>query len=920
MNTLVTSRIIWAIPVLFICVLVAFAAYVESEHQVDRVNESRLQSYKLAEQLRQSSEGLTIMARSYVITGDSHYKDYYQSILDVRNGNKPRPDYLDNYYAARVNGEPSAPPGISANGIPLLMQLQQLNPTAAEFRKLDEAKANSDALADIEIEAMNLPEKAGPDANQRRQQAIMLLHDLNYLKLKADIIRPIDEYLKLVDQRTQHSFQAAQRHADYVRLVFGVFAGLLMVVLYRSKRCLESNLKETAQANQNYKTANQKLIQQAMVANSTLRKLQLATEVAGMGIWIWEFGLNKLYWDDTMFDIYGVPAAERHTDIPYDYWSARVHHEDLSKTQSALNSAKIGNQNLRNKFRIVLPDGSVRFIKSASVVEHDSHGIPLRMVGINRDITHDIEQQEKTNTALAMANAANVAKNAFLANMSHEVRTPINGVLGMLDLLLDTEMSASQLDCVKTAHSSGLALLEIISDIMDLTELSAHRFELEQIDFNLLDLLEDSCQGLANRAYAKGLELNCLVPPELCADWQGDAKHIRQVLGNLISNAIKFTEYGEIFVTVMQLPIKNGQSGLRFDIHDTGIGIANENIEALFQPFTQVDEATSRRFGGVGLGLSISKKLVDMMGGAIGVDSALGNGSCFWFTLPLAQSEACQSKLPAYELSGKRILVVDGNATRRNIVHSYLTHWGLVVTEMANGDGLLAYLQSATLNGEAYDLILLDQQVTNTDALTLARHLVQLPAIADMAIILLSSESDIDAADHPGTGIVRCLHKPLRQQQLHQAIGAALQGRAGKLVNVPPPNPQNHNYTGKKVLVVEDNKINQKVLVAKLNKFDIVPEVAENGLIALNKLADCRYDLIFMDCHMPVMDGYTATRELRVLEAKQGLSRQTVVAFTANAMEGEFEKCLEAGMDDYITKPIATQQLEAILLSRLSLQ
>lgn len=236
---------------------------------------------------------------------------------------------------------------------------------------------------------------------------------------------------------------------------------------------------------------------------------------------------------------------------------------------------------------------------------------------------------------------------------------------------------------------------------------------------------------------------------------------------------------------------------------------------------------------------------------------------------------------------------------------------------MANGDGLLGYLQTAELNGAAYHLILLDQQVSNTDGLTLARHLVQLPALADMAIILLTSESDTDPASYQGTSIAQCLRKPLRQQQLYQAIGSALQGAASNPVKVPP-NPQNHSYLGKKVLVVEDNKINQKVLVAKLNKFDIVPDVVENGLIALNKLADSRYDLIFMDCHMPVMDGYTATRELRVLEAKQGLPRQTVVAFTANALDGEFEKCLQAGMDDYITKPIATQQLQAILASRLS--
>ncbi len=530
-------------------------------------------------------------------------------------------------------------------------------------------------------------------------------------------------------------------------------------------------------------------------------------------------------------------------------------------------------------------------------------------------------RQEEAKTALEnardMAMQASLVTSEFVANMSHEIRTPMNGVLEMLDLLSETKMTPTQQDWVETAHRSAEALLEIINDILDLSKLEAGKVEVEQVDFNLVDLVEDICALLAGRAHTNGLELNCLLPVPMPLRWRGDPMRIRQVLTNLIGNAVKFTEHGEVSVSVTRPAIGDNRVGLRFEIHDTGIGIAEETQKQLFQPFSQADSATSRRFGGSGLGLFISKKLVELMGGIIGLKSALGKGTCFWFTLPLEQSDSPDTLEPSCDLSGKRTLVVDDNATNRNILINYLSRWGLDVSQAENGSTALMQLQTSAIHGNAYDLILLDMQMPIMDGLTLAKCLAQIPALADIPIILLSSGDQFELADYQGTGIVQRLLKPVRQMQLFDAVVNALRSDSAVAIQTAPPEIKLPGYSDKKILVVEDNRINQKVIMAKLGKFDIVPDLAENGQVALDKLAQKTYDLILMDCHMPVMDGYIATRELRLLESRMGLPHQTVIALTASALEGERDKCLAAGMDDYLTKPIISEQLADMLARRL---
>ena len=448
-------------------------------------------------------------------------------------------------------------------------------------------------------------------------------------------------------------------------------------------------------------------------------------------------------------------------------------------------------------------------------------------------------RQEEAKTALEkardMAMQASLVKSEFLANMSHEIRTPMNGVLGMLDLLSETKMTPTQQDWVETASRSAEALLEIINDILDLSKLEAGKVEVEQVDFNLVDLVEDICALLAGRAHTKGLELNCLLPVPMPLRWRGDPMRIRQVLTNLIGNAVKFTEHGEVSISVTRPAIGDNRVGLRFEIHDTGIGISEETQKQLFQPFSQADSATSRRFGGSGLGLFISKKLVELMGGIIGLKSALGKGTCFWFTLPLEQSDSPDTKEPSCDLSGKRTLVVDDNATNRNILINYLSRWGLDVSQAENGSTALMQLQTAAIQGNAYDLILLDMQMPVMDGLTLAKCLAQIPALADIPIISLSSGDQFELADYQDTGIVQRLLKPVRQMQLFDAIVNALRSDSAIAIQTAQPEIKLPSYSGKKILVVEDNRINQKVIMAKLAKYDIVPDLAENGQVALDK-------------------------------------------------------------------------------------
>ncbi|MCK5830166.1 MAG: response regulator [Methylococcales bacterium] len=531
-----------------------------------------------------------------------------------------------------------------------------------------------------------------------------------------------------------------------------------------------------------------------------------------------------------------------------------------------------------------------------------------------------LQEQVTKSMELARDNAEQTAraKTDFLANMSHEIRTPMNGVLGMLDILKDTALNDEQYDLLGVASDSADSLLVIINDILDFSKLEAGKVELENIEFNLPNLVEEVCTLMSKTAHAKQLELNCFLPPDIQKIWLGDPTRVRQILTNLIGNAIKFTETGEVSINLKVDSLKdNKRKGLLFKINDTGIGISPEVQPLLFQPFSQADNSTARRFGGTGLGLSISKTLVYSMEGEIGVDSVPDQGSCFWFTLPLQASTKNNGSVSDFDFSGKKALIVDDNQTNRKILIHYLQHWGMKTKAVSNVPEALLSLETAVNKNEGFDIILSDLQMPDMDGFALAQQIIKTPSIALTPRLLLSSGGMPAKQKLLELGFAQSLLKPIRQPQLFNAIAVALSYEVAKINRETESNEVLPHFSHKKILVVEDNKINQKVIMGMLKRFHITPDLEDNGQKALDRLAHNHYDLVLMDCQMPILDGYEATRQLRIEELDKKVPRAPVVALTAHAATDERDKCLAAGMDDYLTKPLSRSALEKILISWL---
>ena len=543
----------------------------------------------------------------------------------------------------------------------------------------------------------------------------------------------------------------------------------------------------------------------------------------------------------------------------------------------------------------------------------DDGGRPLGELTIVRDISV-LKQKE------AAAEAANRAKSEFLATMSHEIRTPMNGVIGMTSLLLDTELSREQRDYAETVHRSGEALLTIINDILDFSKIEAGRLELEPMPFALRETLAKTIKTLGPLAHAKELELAYEIRPDVPDDLVGDTGRLGQILLNLVGNAIKFTEQGEVAVRVDAEAVTPDTAMLRVAVQDTGIGIAADKRGLIFDAFAQADASTTRRFGGTGLGLAISRRLVERMGGRIWLDSELGRGSTFHFTVLLERARGPVPKqvaAPSHALHGLPVLAADDNATNRRLLEAMLTAWGVAPTIVADGRSALAALEKARAAGRTFHLVLLDARMPDVDGFAVAERIRQEPALAGVTVMLLTSDvMNGDLARCRTLGIARHLVKPFTPSELLDAVLLAL-GQSLETTAAPaaPADPGAETSSQRlHVLVAEDNPVNQRVIVRLLEKMGHIPIVAHNGQEAVEAYESRPFDAALMDVQMPVMDGLAATMAIRESEARHpGRRRLPIMALTAYAMRGDRERCLAAGMDDYLTKPIKPEDLSAAL-------
>jgi PAS domain S-box-containing protein len=601
-------------------------------------------------------------------------------------------------------------------------------------------------------------------------------------------------------------------------------------------------------------------------------------------------------------------------------WAEAIHPDDRERA-SSLRAIQVAGEVAHSEYRIRTPNGREKWISDRAFPIRDQWGRLTGVVGVADDITGQKRYEAELIRAREAADVANRAKSDFLANMSHEIRTPMNGIIGMAELTLATELDFTQREYVNGIKDSADALLAIINDILDFSKIEAGKLDLDPVEFSLRDCIGRATKTLSIHAHEKNLELLCAVPPELVDAVVGDPNRLRQIIINLVGNAIKFTDHGEVVLRVHVEASEPESTTLQFAVADTGIGIAPEKQRIIFDPFAQADTSTTRKYGGSGLGLAISARLIEMMGGHIWLESEPAKGSTFYFTARFATSQghvAADTAARPGVLENLRVLVVDDNATNRQILEKCLIFWGMRPAAAANAAAGLALLHKANRTGAPFDLLIVDCHMPEMDGFMLAEKILKSPEIAPLTMVMLTSGGRAgDARRCKEIGIAAYLTKPILQSQLLDGLVGALSVRSGAAPAPAGTRPSVRKPSRPlRVLLAEDNAVNQRLTLRMLEKEGHTVIVAGDGREALAALERDRFDIVLMDVQMPLMDGVEATAAIRKNE-KGTTHHVPIVALTAHALAGDKQRFLASGMDAYVSKPLRPKELFAAIESAL---
>ncbi|MEP6878451.1 MAG: response regulator [Nitrosospira sp.] len=936
------STIFYLVTGVLLSLLIIFFVFrFLEQRQLNHTQDVRYASFVVADKLRQSSSDLTLMARAYVDTGNPKFERYFWEILAIRNGEAAEPLHYEHNYWNIVVGDPNFQPDPGGQKVSLRKQLEELGLTPEELAKLKEAENTSNRLVQTENRAFNamkgvfqgptgqLNVRAAPDPEVARG----LLNDENYHAAMARIMRLIYEFYEAFDTRMLHAIALHQQRSE--RYISGVFATLALLVIwlaisYRVVRRKVQNLVQLEDETMNIGNADY-VSQFELGSNDEIGNVSRAFTAAQVE--------RDRYFDQSA-DLLGIsgfdghfkrlnPAWEKDLGFSSEELMARPFIGLISPGSRADAAAEL------DKLMIGIPvslesqvscnDGSVRWILWNITARPDIEEFYFS----GQDITARKNTETELHKALKGAEAANRAKSEFLANMSHEIRTPMNGVLGTVGLLLNTSLTASQRELAGLARASGETLLTIINDILDFSKIEAGKLVIAPTPFDLLQAVEEVAGMIAMQPTRKK-DVNVIVRylPNVPRYVIGDVGRIRQILANLTSNAIKFTDKGHVLISVEVDSISEDEASLRISVEDSGLGIAPGKLENLFDKFTQADASTTRRYGGTGLGLAISKQLVKLMGGDIAAKSRVGIGSTFWITLRLSlQGNQSAEVRPHAELARVRVLIVDDNSVNRLVLQQQLRVWKMRIGSCASGTEALRALHEARAAGDPYQIAILDYQMPEMDGEMLGKAIKADSLLQDIQLIMLSSLGhDGDIKERLGKiGFAASLVKPARQSELLETLVNVwtehCRHRSMDITNDHGPGPKTHEvpisdspdrpFIGTRVLLAEDNATNQIVGAMMLRNLGCHVDIAANGREAMQMIEKFPYEIVFMDCEMPEMDGYEATAAIR--RRTDSKCRLPIVAVTAQAMQGDEARCLAASMDDYISKPVKQEDFARAL-------